>query len=110
MTRKIRFYNRDGRWYADLPEVIEAGGTEENNEMVSGANTWLDILSGNADTITLDVSDTEPLDEKLTLVQNSGGGADYIDVRSGHKMWLCEVTEFLFGHLPVNIFYQKAQL
>lgn len=39
--KKISFYNRDGRWFADLPEYIAQGGTEDECEMVMDADSWL---------------------------------------------------------------------
>ena len=39
MKKTIRFYNEDNKWYADLPDYINAGGTKEECEMVLGADT-----------------------------------------------------------------------
>lgn len=111
MKRNISFYNRDGRWYADLPEVIEAGGTEGDNEMILGADSFLDTISKYGERITLKVFDHEPVvgedtfTDRLMLYEYNGTGADYIDVRTKHQMWLCEVLSFVFGNFPINIYY-----
>jgi hypothetical protein len=44
MGQKIGFYKKEGRWYADLPSYIAAGGTEASCVMVAGADTFLDRL------------------------------------------------------------------
>lgn len=112
MTRNISFYKRDNRWYADLPEVIEAGGTEADNEMIAGAEIFLDHLSNNGDKITLLVFDHKPVvgkdhfSDRLMLIQLSGTGADYLDIRTKQQMWLCEVLHFVFGNFPINIYFK----
>lgn len=90
MTKSLRFYNRDGRWYADVPETILWGGTEENNEMVAGADTWLDIISKGEDNIILKISNDEELDEKLERVDDEEDnhlGASYIAKQYQGKDW-----------------------
>lgn len=41
-----RFVREDNSWYIDLPEYIEQGGSKGDLEMVSGADTMLDIIAG----------------------------------------------------------------
>ena len=112
MTRNISFYKKDDRWYADLPEVIEAGGTEADNEMILGADQFLDQLSNYGDKITLLIFDHEPMvgeddfTDRLMLIQYSGTGADYLDIRTKQQMWLCEVLHFVFGDFPANIYFK----
>lgn len=110
---KIRFYNRDGRWFADLPAYIEAGGTEDDCEMVAGADVWLKLLSKGKDTIFLEISTDAPLQEKLNLyhTDNDENGAYYIayeykEESINHQLWLCAVTMFLFGEYPHTIHYK----
>lgn len=110
---KIRFYRRDTRWFADLPAYIEAGGTEEDCEMVSGADTWLDMLSNYQDSVTVSISDKSPLNEFLVLYNKDEFGGTYIahsykenDVN--HVLWLCNVTLFIFGQFPDKIYYQTS--
>lgn len=44
MGQLIGFYKKEGRWYADLPSYIAAGGSEASCVMVAGADIFLDIL------------------------------------------------------------------
>jgi hypothetical protein len=107
---KLRFYNRDGRWFADVPGWIESGGTEDDCEMVSGADLWLDHLS-NGDNIFLELSEEKHLKEKLEKIEEDEFGATYLaETYKGlffeHKMWLCPVTKFLFDKYPNTIYYE----
>lgn len=108
---KIRFYNRDGRWFADLPHFLEAGGTEDDCEMVAGANDWLDILSGYKDSVTLEISPNTPLQEQLHMYSSDEFGATYIaheykEETINHQLWLCPVTLFVFGEYPAVLNYR----
>lgn len=114
---KIRFYkDSDNRWYADLPDYIEDGGTKEDLEMVCGADTWLDIISQSRE-IDIELSD-KPIDnsEVLTIDKYDDGfpehGAYYrignFNGKSYSNMilWLCPVTLFVFGYYPPKIYYK----
>lgn len=108
---KLRFYNRDGRWFADVPSWIESGGTEEDCEMVSGADMWLDYLSNGKDNLFLELSNETPLSEKLVKIEDDEFGSTYLaDSYKGnifnHTMWLCPVTKFLFDEYPNVIYYE----
>ena len=112
----IRFYRRDNRWFADLPLYLEAGGTEDDCELIAGADEWLDIVSNYKDSVYLRISDIESLQEKLVLheVDNAqfGCGAIYViqeyqDQVINKEIWLCPVTLFIFGYYPPIIFYSK---
>lgn len=119
MKKKIRFFvHSDGAWYADLPDYIEAGGDFEDCVMVAGADTWLDFISGYADHVTLEISDTEKLSEVLYRKYKEDSsdfdvdaGADYValefkDREILHNLWLCPVTKFVFGDYPDQIHYR----
>ena len=88
ITKTIPFYNRDGRWFADLPEYIAQGGTEDDCEMVAGADSWLDFISQGKDKIFLNLS-TSPLRNRLTLYDSDEFGATYITLSlrrtAGHE-------------------------
>lgn len=106
----IRFYKKETRWYAYLPEYLEQGGTEEECEMVSGADEWLDYLSKNEDGIVIELADANILSEKLTLYESDEFGATYIahtykEEDINKILWLCPVTVFVFGHYPKEIYY-----
>ena len=120
--KRIRFIKEVGLWYADLPEFLEQGlGTKNNLLMVDGSDTFLDLLSGGGDKITLDISLVEFKEyytklEKVVMGKNqelldSVGhepveyGAYYevnkLDGKSfSHRLWLCPVTEYVFGDYP----------
>lgn len=83
--------------------------------MVSGADTFLDILSQREDTVILNLS-TEYQNEgweKLEKVKTRGllSGADYIirnykGIPYNHEMWLCALVLAVFKHYPETIFFQ----
>ena len=111
MKRTFRFYKTaSDRWYIDLPEW---GGSIDDLEMVEGADTMLDKVSGYTNECHLEMSD-EPFEgaDRIKLVENlsnSVGGGNYImetykGERVNHKMWLCEVTEHVFYGLPAAIY------
>jgi len=120
-----RFYKEnDGRWYIDLPEYIEAGvGTKANLQMVAGADKWLDKLSGNTNDVTVIFSGDEFEGYEDHMFQSFLFPADvYVDddgeihddlslgkwytTTSGHQLWLCPVTLYVFGGTyPQKIYY-----
>ena len=107
----IRFYkDEDRRWYADLPEYIAQGGTEEECEMVAGADDWLDFISEKREAVTLALSDQDSLTEKIVLYESDEFGATYIahtfkEEDINQILWLCPVTLFVFGNYPSTIYY-----
>ncbi len=120
--KRIRFIKEVGLWYADLPEFLERGlGTKNNLLMVDGADTFLDLLSRGGDRITLDISlekfegyqakmDKVMMGKNHELLDAVGHepveyGAYYevceLDGASfSHRLWLCPVTEYVFGEYP----------
>ena len=125
-----RFYKENNIWYIDLPEFLEAGlGTKANLMMVLGADELLDILSNNGDNITVEFDDKPMLghnaqlqlivmgmDKKLldaighapvdygayyTAFSTEGLGYEF----KISSVWLCPVTEYVFGgHYPKSIY------
>ncbi|SMC94525.1 DUF6717 family protein [Pedobacter nyackensis] len=111
MKETFRFYKTAaGKWYIDLPEW---GGNTEDLEMVQGADTMLDKVSGHTNECYLEMSD-EPFDgaDRIKLVQdltNTLGGGNYVmETYKGelvnHDMWLCQVTVDVFHDLPRAIY------
>lgn len=107
----FRFYKTaDGRWYIDLPEW---SGSLDDLQMVEGADTMLDRVSGYTNECHLEMSD-EPFDgaDRVRLVEDlskSVGGGNYImetyqGEQINHAMWLCEVTVHVFHSLPEAIY------
>jgi len=115
-TQKMthRFYKEEGTWYIDLPAFLEAGlGTKANLMMVAGADTFLDKLSNNGNDVTVHI-ETAPYAEQEYALEKIGMGKDqelldavghapvpygayYQAKEDGHIMWLCPVTEYVFG-------------
>jgi hypothetical protein len=125
-TQVLSFVKDGGIWYADLPEFLEAGlGSRANLMMVDGADTFLDLLAEGDTRITLKIS-SKPFQgwqtkmQKIkvghnsTLLQLLGHapvdyGAYYkVTQMKGeaydHQLWLCPVTEYVFGNYPQEIY------
>lgn len=104
------------KWYVDLPTY---DGEHEDLEMVFGADVLLDILSEGNDSVTIDVS-TEPKGYGecicgILTEHDDDGGTYLIDYYSdngkenniifGNTIWLCNVTHFVFGEHPKQIYF-----
>ncbi|WP_316818858.1 DUF6717 family protein [Pedobacter nyackensis] len=111
MKDTFRFYKTaSGKWYIDFPEW---SGSIDDLQMVDGADTMLDRVSGYTNECYLEMSD-EPFDcaDKIKLVQdltNSVGGGNYVmetykGEQVNHAMWLCQVTVDVFHELPDIIY------
>lgn len=114
--RIYRFYKDEYGWFIDLPNWE---GEKYDLQMVAGADTFLDLLSQGENDVYVTLS-TKPfencevlmfehygrleaweLGEGAWYVLNSYKGLDY-DL----KMWLCDVTKFVFGDLPDKIYFK----
>lgn len=123
-----KFYKEaDGGWFIDIPGFIEEGhGTQGDLAMVCGADKFLDKL----DVITVASADLEngeyvvvyknipgdgivKLDVEITpaeghqVLQFIEDGW-YVELKTGHLMWLCGVTVWLFGEYPKYIYFKKV--
>ncbi len=116
--RTFKFYKTEvGRWYVDLPEWE---GSVDELEMVAGADLFLEILSDGEQTVNVVLS-TVPFEgadilEFQTLGNleswELGEGAwykmvSYVGIDYELKLWLCDVTKFVFGGFPNKIYFQK---
>ena len=108
-----RFYKEKGIWYIDLKNWV---GPKAALAMVKGADTFLDMLSNNTGEVFVNFSDkefegSEELKRVKKISQFKGGGADYVcPSHNNHKMWLCNVTLFVFGgYFPKSIWFNKAE-
>lgn len=105
----MRFYKEDGMWYAD---VVGWPGPKYMLLMVDGADTFLDYLSEYTCVVQLDLS-LEPKTGyqvlNYTHPHPAGDGAYYTVEMEGrdHKLWLCGVTESVFGYMPEEVWYKK---
>jgi len=108
-ARRILTFNREksGRWYIDLPNWR---GPKAALEMVAGADTLLDSLCNGEDVVILYVDTEQFPDAENTLTyeapQMNGDGAFYL-TETSERVWLCGVTEFVFGVMPPKIFYRN---
>lgn len=118
MVNTYTFYKESyGGWYIDLPAYLEGGGSKGDLAMVAGADTMLDIMVAGGDRVALLLS-LEPFPgfDELELLRPSDpalGGGDYIlrqfkGQQLDHKVWLCGVTEYVFGFLPERIYIKRA--
>lgn len=112
--RQYRFYKENsGNWYIDLPEYL---GNKSDLQMVCGADVMLDMLSKGGNEITLQIStskqefnihfilDFKTLELESKCSQVTGGGAYYM--WDDEKIWLCDVTKFVFGYFPKFIYFK----
>ena len=95
----------NGRWYVVLPEWT---GEREELEMVLGADSFLEILAQGENKVTVAIC-TEIFCDfkfKLELVKYENGGGTYnlTSDMFNFSVWLCHVTEFVFGKLPKIIY------
>jgi hypothetical protein len=122
----LGFIKEQGIWYADLPSFLEQGlGVKANLMMVDGADTFLDLLSGNSSKLTLKIA-PQAFEGYQTYMQQIKKGLNvellerighapvdygaYYDVKElhgkahAHRLWLCPVTEYVFGSYPQAIY------
>ncbi|MFD0941914.1 DUF6717 family protein [Pedobacter boryungensis] len=113
IKRTFEFYkNEKDEWYLNLPEW---NGDLEDLQMVEGADKWLDLLSKKASTIKVIMSNEQfENSEILTLLrikeENLGGGGVYFletyqNKKVALKLWLCDVTNFVFKTIPQKIYF-----
>jgi hypothetical protein len=116
--KKYRFSKTGGEWYMDLPEYIKQGGNVGNLQMVEGADKMLDEIAGSADRVVLSLSkenfdgaDVLILKEKADPIK--GGGYYFLAELEGkvlnQTMWLCDVTEFVLGDIPPEIYLKREK-
>lgn len=99
-----------GGWFAVIPSWP---GPRAALAMVDGADTFLDLLSGGANRVTLNLSiDPKETWRELNYLRPHayGDGAHYTyeDDERFHRMWLCGVTEFVFGEMPERIWFEVS--
>lgn len=110
-----RFYKDELGWFIDIPEWK---GERWDLQMVSGADTFLDILSQGENEIYVTLSDKrfdgcEVLEFEYygrLEAWELGEGAwyrlmSYKGVSYDLSMWLCDVTKYVFGDLPDRIYF-----
>ena len=119
-----RFYKDNEGWFIDLPEFLEMGlGTKGNLAMVAGSDLLLDELSENKSEVILEFSDQPfdgyehhlevdefgmDIDELIEYGHPIEIGGYYIRKSDGFKIWLCQVTKWVFGGTYPNNIYVKV--
>lgn len=110
MITQFKFYKEESnRWFINLPDWK---GEKDDLEMVLGADTLLDILA-NGNTEVEVIFGDEPFEECHTLTHDPDvylqDGFYTNDAWHGPSIiWLCYVTEFVFGSYPEKIYYKLA--
>lgn len=114
--RDFKFYKDEEGWFVDLPEWE---GEKWELQMVSGADTFLEILSQGESEVNIVLSKTEfETANKLDFIElgrlegfEMGTGSwyllkDYNGITYNLKMWLCDVTVFVFKEFPKIIYFK----
>lgn len=106
MIRTFNFYKEgNGKWFVDLPEWT---GPKEDLEMVLGADVLLDILANGYHDVSVKFGD-EPFEGAKILSYNYNDETEgFYDNDAWHgpsTVWLCHVTQFVFGKYPEKIYY-----
>jgi hypothetical protein len=114
--KPYKFIKTGNDWYINLPEFLEQGGSIGDLQMVDGADKMLDMMSGNESSVIVYVA-REKFEgaDILTLTEKCepyvGGGYYMMKYYEGQEinqtLWLCQVTEFVFGDIPQQIFVKK---
>ena len=123
-----RFYKENAIWYIDLPEFLEQGlGSKANLMMVDGSDDLLDILSKNGREVTVEFSHLPFEGATHTLHAQQIGSNQSLLSKIGHalvsygmyytvselndmRIWLCPVTEYVFGgSYPREIFVKVVE-
>lgn len=114
-----RFVKEYGGWYIHLPQYIEQGlGTKGDLAMVEGADTMLDYIAAGADAVALTLSETPIEGSDLLQLEalrdpSIGGGYYMLHRFEGQelqqRMWLCGVTEYVFGKMPEQIYVRRER-
>lgn len=98
----------ENRWYVVLPEYE---GDHEDLEMVEGADRMCAALSDDNLYVTLDITTEEPSKGdyfSLEMEAHDDYGAYYNVLgceRFSGTIWLCNVTHFVFGEHPEQIYF-----
>lgn len=116
--KPYKFIKTGQDWFIDLPEFLEQGGSIGDLQMVDGADKMLDMMAGNESSVILYVA-REQFEgaDILTLIEKCdpyiGGGTymmkNYEGQEINRTMWLCQVTEFVFGDIPQQIFVKREK-
>jgi hypothetical protein len=116
--KQYKFIKTGNSWYIDLPEYLEQGGNPGDLQMVDGADKMLDMMAGENEAVELMIGkETFEGADMLILTEKCepyiGGGyylmKEYDGQKINQRMWLCAVTEFVFGDIPPKIFVMRTK-
>lgn len=115
MEKYLEFFKLNGIWYADIPE-----NTLDENEMLLGADEFLEKVVGDCKRVAMDLATEEPEDYlvKMVISSHDDMGGEYI--LSGKLVdkfetdgtslpmtaWICNATHTVFGEHP-DVIYIK---
>ena len=108
VRKELRFYRSGTEWFADVPQHTKA-----ENQMVAGADTLLEKVSGGAGEVFVVLSSDIPNPGEwklhLHLVEHDKYGATYKVKTAGQEgtqlAWLCNVMHTVFGgEHPTDIY------
>jgi hypothetical protein len=114
MDHRLTFVKLAGRWFVHLPNYP---GLAEDLEMVMGADSFCQQLDKHNTGLLTVYVDTEPKDSLFTTqeyvfkfdeyseVDDEIFGAHYyLETDPDFKIWLCNVTKYVFGEFPKTIY------
>lgn len=108
MAYKIRFYKENGKWYADVPTM-----SKEDNEMVFGADIFLETISKGNSTLMIEFSifNDENAIYSFNMIEHDEYGATYQNKdNKDEKIWLCNVVHEVCIEHPGEIFITSVTL
>ena len=114
--KTYKFIKTGQDWYIDLPEYIEQGGSAGDLQMVDGADKMLDMMAEGKNSVTLNIAREQFEGADILILTEKcdpyiGGGYYIMKQYEGQEinrtMWLCQVTEFVFGDIPPLIFVRR---
>jgi hypothetical protein len=103
METELKFFKKDGRWYADVPNR-----TLEENEMVMGTDVILDMIKDSNDQVILKLSDEEIPSCLLVLrmIKHDEDGAYYNVSGPVFDVILRQLSE----NIPISINIKHSKL
>ena len=125
MNKIIKFFKKNNKWYADIPNH-----TLEENEMVMGADIFLDWISKGKKNVKLATTTEETWLNMfpfiLSMIEHDGEGATYsvagsqlseflenVDmsqfINGIPTVWLCNVMHDVFGEHPRLIYVYSIE-
>lgn len=116
-TNSVYTFVKEGQqWFIELPEYLAQGGSKADLQMVEGADELLNFIAGSKKRVTIQL-DRKPFEgaDVLKLIElceaPKGGGYyqmhTYRNQIIEKRIWLCDVTLFIFGDMPEQIYISK---